>query len=301
MTSVHHDKKRKKKKRFLVALVDMLSASLRALLLRATDDANGSIGWLSALCFGGLLLVYVARSRSRRETGGNLFRPKSTLPILGNALDMAVFHGERLHDWLTDQAKLAGGRPMRLTIPGTPPIIVIYDEKSVEDVTKTQFQTFGRGHHLHDVFYDLLGESMVISDGAKWQFLRKTALPLFSMKMMRDHMMPVIQHKLGDLCALLDDKQQIQKQVDLGRAFGRLTYEIFSKVGFGLESNALRLETDDSMIEALDTASECSSWRLFQPTWFWKLLKLLNVGNERRMRESMAVVHQFFFFPEFYI
>lgn len=57
-------------------------------------------------CFGVMLWLTKLDARLR-----HLPSPVSTLPLLGNTLDLMVFQLPRLHDWIAEECERHGGRP----------------------------------------------------------------------------------------------------------------------------------------------------------------------------------------------
>ncbi|OWZ10855.1 Cytochrome P450 [Phytophthora megakarya] len=221
--------------------------------------------------------------------GQKLFRPASTLPILGNTLDVLWFQRDRLHDWMTEQSLLNGGKPWLLTGLGQVPKIVVTSAAAYEDVFKTQFNVLIRGSG--EAAYDVLGEGIFNVDGDKWKHQRRVTSHLFSMHMLKDCMNAVIREKTLKLRDLLAKCGEKGDPVSMKMLFNKFTADTFTRIGFGVEVNGLDDPVDVDTTQPVDAALQVVQTRLQSPVWLWKLRRFLNIGSERVMRESMQKVH----------
>ncbi|RLN69575.1 hypothetical protein BBP00_00000272 [Phytophthora kernoviae] len=88
----------------------------------------------------------------------------SKVPYLGNALEL-LSNSERMHDWIADHIVPFDGEPFMLSLPGKDDMMFIAKPEHIEQVLKTQFENFPKSQHIHDVFFDLLGDGIVITNG----------------------------------------------------------------------------------------------------------------------------------------
>ncbi|KAE8994995.1 hypothetical protein PR001_g20237 [Phytophthora rubi] len=219
--------------------------------------AAGALGTLY-LSYKLLSAMYKSGRMARAFDAQGLYRPKSTLPILGNTLDVMFYQKERLWDWMAEQGNLSEGKPWVLSIVGRPDALVVTSPEACEDVFKTQFGNFGRGSELRDVIYDIFGDG--IAGVEEWQKQRRVASHLFSMKMLRDVMDEVIIEKVTKLKEVLAD----------------------------LESDPCS-DSNNAFIKAVDVYAEVFGARVQSPAWFWKLKRLLSIGDEGRLKRSAKV------------
>lgn len=147
-----------------------------------------------ATAFALLLVCWKLLSKPRPHSNGQeLFRPASTLPFLGNTLDVLWFQRHRLHDWMTEQSLASGGKPWLLTGIGQRPKVVLTSPAAYEDVFKTQFDVFVRGPG--ETVLEVLGQGIFNVDGDKWRHQRRVTSHLFSMHMLKDCMKSVVREK----------------------------------------------------------------------------------------------------------
>ncbi|KAH7487975.1 Cytochrome P450 704C1 [Phytophthora ramorum] len=213
-----------------------------------------------------LLLVWWKLLNKPSTNSQKLFRPASTLPILGNTLDLLWFQKHRLHDWMTEQSLASGGKPWLLTGIGQLPRVVVTSPAAYEEVFKTQFDVFVRGPG--ETVLEVLGEGIFNVDGDKWRRQRRVTSHLFSMHMLKDCMNAVVREKtvkLRDVLAMCAER--------------------------GDPLNGLDDPADVDTSQPLDAALQVVQIRLQSPVWLWKLRRFFDVGSERVMRESMQQVH----------
>jgi cytochrome P450 len=166
-----------------------------------------------ALLFAGAVLVLVHR-RSALFAGARPPRgvptPQTTLPLLGNALEI-VRNRHRLHDWLLDKTlELGSGRGAAAADPAAPPpssisssifprtwafttpfnplYLVISSPAALEHVLSAKgMQTYVKGPEFSARLGQLLGSGIFTADGAHWRWQRKLAAHLFSGVRFRDY------------------------------------------------------------------------------------------------------------------
>ncbi|GMF52589.1 unnamed protein product [Phytophthora fragariaefolia] len=230
---------------------------------------------------------------ARASDAQGLHRPKSTLPILGNTLDVMLYQKECLWDWMAEQSNLSEGKPWVLSIIGRPDALVVTSPEACEDVFKTQFDNFGRGTELRDVIYDIFGDGIAGVDGEEWQKQRRVASHLFSMKMLRDVMDEVIIEKVTKLKEVLAECAKEGKVVPMKSLFGKFTSEVFTKIGFGVDLHSLESdpcsESNNAFVKAVDVYAEVFGARVQSPAWFWKLKRFFSISDEGRLQQSAKV------------
>ncbi|KAG6620743.1 Cytochrome P450 [Phytophthora cinnamomi] len=238
-----------------------------------------------------LLLVWWRRlaKPSPHINGRQLFRPASTLPLLGNTLDLLWFQRHRLHDWMTEQSLASGGQPWLLTGIGQRPKVVLTSPAAYEDVFKTQFDVFVRGPG--ETVLEVLGEGIFNVDGDKWRHQRRVTSHLFSMHMLKDCMNAVVREKTIQLREVLAKCAERGQPVSMKSLLNKFTADTFTRIGFGVELNGLDDPVDVDTSQPLDAALQVVQARLQSPEWMWKLRRFFNVGTERVMRENMQRVH----------
>ncbi|GLD92197.1 hypothetical protein PINS_up000730 [Pythium insidiosum] len=214
---------------------------------------------------------------------------ETTLPVLGNLLDY-LEHEARLYDWLTANVLKFNGEPYQISIPGQGAIIIVSTPDAIEEITTTQIHNFPKGEYQNEALRDLLGAGLVASDGDRWYRQRKAAIRFFTAKVLRTLMKDVMRKNLERVCEVIDRSTAAGEQTDLRDLFMAFTMETFMGVGIGVELDCIGATTPHPFLEGLDAAAPATGTRFRRPTWFWKLQRFLNVGEERTLREGMQLV-----------
>ncbi|GAB9473486.1 Cytochrome p450 [Globisporangium polare] len=237
-------------------------------------------------------------TRTKRSKAITYLQPASTLPILGNTLDIMLFHRYRMYDWFTEQCRVANDRPWLLSIIGSVPIVAISTPELFEDVMKTQFDVFAKGEEA--VFLvELFGKGILAADDDVWFFHRKTASNLFSNQMMRDVMYKAVEDKLKTLCESLRTYESRDEPVSFKNVITQFTSDVFGKIGFGVDldclQNGVAGTKGNEFVDAFQQAAQVVFLRFVQPEWLWRVKRVLNIGSEKVLRESIQVIDGFIF------
>ncbi|KAG7398418.1 hypothetical protein PHYBOEH_011219 [Phytophthora boehmeriae] len=246
------------------------------------------VGWNAASAF------VARRAVNRVLADQELYEPPTSLPLLGNTLDVMVHHKHRLHEWFTEQTLAANGRPWVLRIIGRPPTLVLTSPQAIEDVFKT-IDFFDKGPDVREICYDFFGDGIAGVDGEKWITQRRTASHLFSMQMLRDVMDEVVIEKSLKLRDVLAECARLKKPVSMKSLLAKLSSDVFTKIGFGVDLDGLGGDVDVEMehpfIKAVETYAFVIQSRLQSPMWLWRLKKRLDLGEERDLRKARKTVH----------
>lgn len=252
------------------------------------DFALSSWGLLlAALVAGWYLLMPDKRVRALAM----LPRPASTLPWLGNTLDMMFTERHRIHDWLYEQSEATGFKPWLFTCLGRPPTVVLSSISTFEDVLRNQFDIFIKGNVGRLLAGDFFGDGIFAVDGVKWLHQRKTASNLFSMQMMREIMEKVIVQHTRVVCEILDKAYAKGEQVDFKTLMDLYATDVFVQIGFGVDLGCLQNKQDSEFFHAFTNSASGIQYRIQQPMWLWRFKKLLDIGSERRLRQDLKIVN----------
>ncbi|TMW59366.1 hypothetical protein Poli38472_004435 [Pythium oligandrum] len=149
--------------------------SLESVLQNADSSIVATFG---VLVIALLYSVHVLGSKKQAIKPRRIHNPDSTLPVIGNLLD--VTKDDRVHDWLLEQCIKFKGEPWQMNIPGAQPTVIMYIPEMMEDVTSTQFGTFEKGQFQRERMEQMLGDSIVLTDGERWQRQRKAGVKFFT-------------------------------------------------------------------------------------------------------------------------
>ncbi|KAG3114927.1 hypothetical protein PI124_g2529 [Phytophthora idaei] len=213
-----------------------------------------------------------------------------TLPVLGNAVELAA-NAPRMHDWLADQFAATDGEAFLVRLPGKDDMMFIAKPEHLETVLKTQFDVFPKSEYIHDVFCDMLGDGIVLTNGETWKRQRNVVVGLFSARALREHMTPLVQNYTVQLVDILADAAATDTPLDLFDLLHRYTFDVFGEIGFGAKMGSMD-GAFQPFAEAMDEAQFLAGKRFKQPMWYWKLRRWLNVGDEKKLKENVRVIDE---------
>lgn len=211
------------------------------------------------------------------------------LPVLGHTLDM-VRNADRFLDWLLELSQAREGKPFRLHLLGRSDLLVDPVPEHHEQILKAQFENFIKGDQFYEMLVDVAGPNVVLIDGERWKYQRKVLVSLFSARVLRDHMMPIVQKHTRILMEIFKEAAEQHQTLDLGELMHRFTLDSFAEIGFGSKLDSLTSGEEHPFGKALDEALHIAAGRRLGPMWLWKTKRWLNIGAERKLRECVAVM-----------
>ncbi|KAG7392782.1 hypothetical protein PHYPSEUDO_014269 [Phytophthora pseudosyringae] len=237
--------------------------------------------------------VVARRAVNKVLADQGVYEPPS-LPVLGHTLELA-HNKDRFHDWFYEKCLAAGGRPWVLRIIGRPPTLVLTSPKEIEQVFKTHVDIFEKGPDIREISYDFFGKGIIGVDGVQWRRQRRIASHLFSTHMLRDTMDAVVIDKSLQLRDVLAECARLNKPVSMKSLLSKLSSDVFTKIGFGVDLNGLGGDVDVEMehpfIKAVETFGYVFQSRLQSPMWLWRLKKRLGLAEEGELRKAQKIVH----------
>ncbi|KAJ0667755.1 putative cytochrome P450 [Helianthus annuus] len=226
----------------------------------------------------------------------------------------------RLLSWYTDLLSSSPTQTIVIQRLGAPKTIITANPQNVEHMLKTNFLNFPKGKPFTDILNDFLGFGIFNVDGELWHAQRKLASHQFTSRLLKEHMEVNVKEAVKfKLLPLLDSfclnvKQTTTCQVpnhitkhdsktntvvDLQEVLRRLGFDIVCKLTLGFDPNCLVdhqhcFSDKVPILKAFDTAGEISAKRAALPiAAVWKLKKMLRVGSEKVLRESVNEVHEY--------
>ncbi|KAJ4874261.1 Cytochrome P450 86B1 [Raphanus sativus] len=169
------------------------------------------------------------------------------------------------------------------------------DPRNVEHLLKNRFSVYPKGSYFRDNLRDLLGEGIFNADDETWQRQRKTASIEFhsaKFRQLTTHSLYELVHKR--LLPVLEASVKSSPPIDLQDVLLRLTFDNVCMIAFGVDPGCLG--PDQPVIpfaKAFEDATEAAVCRFVMPTCVWKLMKYLDLGTEKMLKESIKGVDDF--------
>ncbi|CAJ1970624.1 unnamed protein product [Sphenostylis stenocarpa] len=224
------------------------------------------------------------------------------LPFLGS-LPSLFKNRHRVHDWIASNLRAAGASATYQTCIIPLPFLarrqgfytVTCHPKNLEHVLRTRFDNYPKGPRWHAAFHDLLGHGIFNSDGETWLMQRKTAALEFTTRTLKYAMSRWVNCSIKNrLWCIMDKAQKDRVSVDLQDLLLRLTFDNICGLTFGKDPETLSPELPENPFAvAFDTATEATMHRFLYPGLVWRFQKLLCIGSEKRLKDSLRVVETY--------
>ncbi|GAV68555.1 p450 domain-containing protein [Cephalotus follicularis] len=245
----------------------------------------GYIGTLLAiLCF----LFIFHRSRSRNS------RILTTWPIVG-MLPGLLCNAWHIHDFITQLMKQSGGS-FEFKGPCFPDMdfLVTCDPKNVNHILNRSFANYQKGSEFKEIF-EILGDGIFNSDSDAWKFQRKLMQSLMKNTKFELFLAKTVWKKvMKGLVPVLDHFSGHGLEVDMQDLFQRFTFDNICSLVLGFDPSCLSVEFPKVVhAEAFEAVEEALLYRHILPTWFWKLQKWLQIGEEQRLKRAWDTLDSF--------
>jgi len=204
---------------------------------------------------------------------------------------------DNLCDWYAHLLRRAPGRTVHVHVLGN---VVTANPPTVDHMLRGRFDNYPKGAPFSAILADFLGRGIFNVDGDSWLFQRKLAAAELASPALRCFAAGVVASELR--CRLIPllhsaaggdgDGDSGERLLDLQDVFRRFAFDCICRISFGLDPGCLELSLPMlAFADAFDTASMLSARRATAPMHvFWKLKRLLNVGEERELRDAIRLV-----------
>ncbi|KAJ0978942.1 hypothetical protein J5N97_014416 [Dioscorea zingiberensis] len=244
-----------------------------------------------------IFLFFSVSTQKKQSQPSNGLRP---YPIVGD-LPQFLRHRHRFLDWMTELLAASPTNTISFRRLGNVRGVITANPSNVEHILKSNFENYPKGprfiHHLQD----FLGRGIFNVDGHLWRVQRKTASFEFNTRSLRNFVVVNVQHEiLSRLLPLLRKSSRTGAAIDLQDVLERFAFDNVCKVAFNEDPACLSdvsekpLNLSSRFAQAFKRAAELSAGRFrYAIPRFWIITRLLNIGSERELRESIATVHGF--------
>ncbi|XP_066340916.1 cytochrome P450 94C1-like [Miscanthus floridulus] len=167
---------------------------------------------------------------------------------------------------------------------------------NVEYMLRTNFDNFPKGKAFAAVLRDLLGRGIFNVDGHAWRHQRKMASLELGSVAVRSYAFGIVAQEVETrLVPVLAAAAEAFAVVDLQDVFRGFAFDTICKISFGLDPGCL--DRGEMPVSRLADAFDAATWLCAMrgaaaSPLLWKAKRLLNVGSERELRESIALVDE---------
>jgi len=219
-------------------------------------------------------------------------------PLIGH-LPQFLANRHRVLDWMSEAIERHPTSTFVLRRPGGVRGAITANPANVEHFLRGSFDNYPKGPRFASLLHDFLGRGIFNADGEAWRAQRKVASHEFNTRSLRAFVARCVHAELhGRLLPLLRRAAASGARLDLQDVLERFAFDNICRVAFDHDPHQLPDggdgATDGGFADAFRDAANLSAGRFrYAVPGFWKIKKALNVGSERRLRESIAMVHDF--------
>ncbi|GAB2227906.1 hypothetical protein Droror1_Dr00009734 [Drosera rotundifolia] len=217
-------------------------------------------------------------------------------PFLGCAPQFLA-NRHRLLEWASDTLTSIPTGTTTMHCPGNFHAVITVDPKTVEHILKTNFQNYPKGGSTIPL-RDFLGHGIFNADGDLWKLQRKTASYEFNRRSLCDFTMICLQTQIQTkLIPLLSRSAMTGRALDLQDVWERFTFDNICKLLLDADAGSFvgdGSDRDPWLMWAFDDAAVLSVGRyMYGLSHIWNAMRFLNLGSEKRLNESIRIVHAF--------
>lgn len=217
-------------------------------------------------------------------------------PLLGT-LPAFLKNRHRLLEWTADAVINSPNNTAIFYRPGKVRGVFTGNPLNIEQMLKTNFENYPKGDRFIYHLEDFLGRGIFNSDGHLWKIQRKTASYEFNTKSLRSFVMENVSLEIQTrLIPVLEKAAETRGILDLQDILERFAFDNICKLAFNVDPACLAGDGTDGgeFMRAFESATTLSAGRFnYAVPHFWKIKKFLNIGSERRLKESIASVHDY--------
>lgn len=215
-------------------------------------------------------------------------------PVVGSLPEL-IKNGHRFLDWTTQVLRQCPTNTSVLHRPGNVHGVITANPLNVEHILKTNFENYPKGDQFNAHLEDLLGRGIFNSDGELWKLQRKTASYEFNTKSLRNFVLDNLRYEmLTRLLPILTEASEAEQVLDLQDILERFAFDNVCKLAFNTDPGCLggNGTSGSEFMRAFEEAATISSGRfMYLFTSIWKLKRFFNLGSEKSLKQSIAVVH----------
>ncbi|MQL86273.1 hypothetical protein Taro_018813 [Colocasia esculenta] len=244
-----------------------------------------------------LVFFFVFLVRLKGSAMGGIRSSLVDLPVVG-MLPSILLNLHRVHDWA---AKVLEDRGCTTWVRGPWLSGMVYlftsDPAVAKYVTSTRYKNFVRGTRFREIL-EPVGNSILASDfNESWRVRRRLTLDLMHQPEFQ-HSHRRTTHRLveGKLLPFLADLARQGDAVDMQDVLQRFTFDLVCSTFFGVDLGSLSADFPTvPFARAVSDAEEVIVVRFALPPAWWKLMRWLRIGPERKMAAAMRVIDEFIY------
>ncbi|KAL7138309.1 hypothetical protein ABFS83_10G154100 [Erythranthe nasuta] len=242
------------------------------------------------------LLLYIFSLYAKPKKNDSATHGFRIYPLVGTLPDF-LRHRHRFLDWSTEILSRCPTNTSVFRRPGKVHGVITANPQIVEHMLKSNFDNYPKGTRFRTLLQDFLGTGIFNSDAGVWKTQRKSASHEFNTKSLRNFAMDNVALELRSrLIPILETAAVTEKKLDLQDTLERFAFDNVCKVAFNVDPNCLGGDAAAAggFMAAFEEAATLSSGRfMYALPNLYIIKKILNLGSEKNLQKSIAIVHEF--------
>ncbi|KAH7679019.1 Cytochrome P450 E-class group I protein [Dioscorea alata] len=223
-------------------------------------------------------------------------------PLIGH-VPQFIKNRHRYLDWTTEIILSDPTHTMGFQNPFLAHGIITANPFNVEHLIKTNFVNYPKGQFTTTMLSDFLGQGIFSSDDEQWKHQRKPGIIEFNKKSLKDAIVDTVQwgieNRLLPLLRRAEGRDEVLDLQDILECFG---FDTTCKLAFNEDPACLSIEKEEEekvimskkAKKAFGDAQRLTMVRAMDAFPFtWMTMKKLDNGYEKKLRKSVAIVHEF--------
>ncbi|KAF8404215.1 hypothetical protein HHK36_009098 [Tetracentron sinense] len=216
-------------------------------------------------------------------------------PFFG-MLPALVHNFKHLNDYLTQLFKLAGSTfifkgPWFANMH----LVFTTDLANVHYVMSSNISNYPKGEEYKKMF-DVFGDSSLLNlDSDSWRIERNVLHTRINHRRFHRFLEKTNRNMVeGGLVPVLEHVSKQSLVVDLQDVFQRFTFDSICVLASGYDPGCLSIDFPDvPFSKAFDDVEQAICFRLFVPSSYWKILRWLGIGEERKLSRAWETLDYF--------
>ncbi|KAM7267120.1 hypothetical protein ACFE04_009286 [Oxalis oulophora] len=228
---------------------------------------------LAIICF---VLLSLWRNNNRKPRRQALFGMLSGL-ISGTI---------RLHDVTAATMKRHGGTlKFRGPLFSKLDFLITCDPLNLNHILSRNFTNYGKGSDFKEIF-EPLGDGIFGADSDSWKSQRRVLQAMIKNSKFESYLGKIVWQKVETtLMPVIEHFTENRRVVDLQDLFQRFTFDNVCLMVLGFDPKCLSIQLPEVLYEkAFDDMEEAVIYRHVIPMRVWKLLRWLQIGEEKRLK-----------------
>ncbi|XP_020155332.1 noroxomaritidine synthase 2 [Aegilops tauschii subsp. strangulata] len=213
-------------------------------------------------------------------------------PVVG-ILPSLVVNLHRLHHYISFDLLTPSGHSLKVAIASIR-MFITCDPTNIQYIFSSNHTNYPKGEDYAEIF-DMTRGSLFSADGESSRRERANFQSVLSNPLLVGLMTKCCHDKVEkSLLPFMAHMVRTNTHVDMNDMLMRLVFDLYATTIFSVDPTCLSLDMPSVHVaNAMDTVMEVGFVRHIVPAFFWKVMRRLNIGPERKLAAAQAVLRCF--------